>query len=130
MNSIIKTLPQLQDAIANTYIYSVIIGIVFVLILVIIANMIPWQSGPRDNSGSTRRSVFWILVVIAIISPLALNFFMHYQNISVPQFKSNYMMHMGLGALAAGTIYFVISFIIIRMQNKSTKLASIFPKKD
>ena len=130
MNNIIKTLPQLQDAIASTYIYSVIIGVVMVLLLVIIANMIPWESGACDNSGSKRRSVFWTLIVVALVVPSVLDFLMFFGKISVPQFKSSYMMHMGLAALLCAVVYGLISFIIIRMQKKNTKLASIVPKKD
>lgn len=58
MNTVIKTISQLKDAEVNAYIYSVIIAVVFILLLIIVANMISWKPGAKDNSGETRRTFF------------------------------------------------------------------------
>ena len=49
MNTVIKTISQLKDAEVNAYIYSVIIAVVFILLLIIVANMISWKPGAKDT---------------------------------------------------------------------------------
>ncbi|WP_300725957.1 hypothetical protein [uncultured Bacteroides sp.] len=130
MNTAIKTIGQLKDAEMSAYIYSIIVAVVFVLLLVIIANMISWKPGAKDNSGETRRKFFWILLALALIAPVVLNFVVFYQKITVAHFQSEFMMHMGIAGILSAVLYGVISFVIIRTQKRKTKLASIFPKKD
>lgn len=130
MNSTIKTIAQLQEAITSTYIYGVVLSILFVLLLIIVANMIQWQPGKFDKSGGKRRSAFFVLLALSLITPLAVNYFLFYSNISVAQFRSSYMMHMGIAAIATAVLYFVISFVLIKMQKRDSKLASIFPKQN
>lgn len=130
MNTAIKTISQLKDAEVNAYIYSIIIAVVFVLLLVIVANMISWKPGAKDNSGETRRTFFWVFLALSLISSVVINFFIFYKEIAVAQFKSEFMVHMGIAGFLSALVYGLISFVIIRIQKKNTKLASIFPKKD
>lgn len=130
MNTVIKTISQLKDAEVNAYIYSVIIAVVFILLLIIVANMISWKPGAKDNSGETRRTFFWLFLALSLIASVVVNFFVFYQEIAVAHFKSEFMMHMGIAGFVSAAVYGIISFIIIRTQKKNTKLASIFPKKD
>ncbi|MDE5657366.1 MAG: hypothetical protein K2I19_09885 [Muribaculaceae bacterium] len=129
-NELIKTPAQLGSAITSTYIYSLIIAVVMVLIMVIVANMIPWEPGRRDNSGSKRRVAFFVLMVLTLVAPVIVNYFMFFNKISTPAFRSDYMMHMGLAGVAAAVVYFIIGFVLVKMQSKKTKLESIFPKNN
>lgn len=129
-NELIKTPAQLGSAITSTYIYSIIIAIVLVLVMVIIANIIPWEPGRRDNSGAKRRVAFFVLMVVALAAPVIVNYFMFFNKISTPAFRSDYMMHMGIAAAVSALVYFIIGFALVKMQSKKTKLESIFPKKN
>lgn len=129
-NELIKTPAQLGSAIASTYIYSAIIAFIVVLIMVLVANMIPWEPGRRDNSGAKRRVAFFLLMVVALAAPVLVNYMMFFNKILTPAFRSDYMMHMGIAAVVSALIYFVIGFVLIKIQSKKTKLESIFPKKN
>ena len=102
MNTVIKTISQLKDAEVNAYIYSVIIAVVFILLLIIVANMISWKPGAKDNSGETRRTFFWLFLALSLIVSVVVNFFVFYQEIAVAHFKSEFMMHMGIAGFCCG----------------------------
>lgn len=129
MNDLIKTSGQLNEAIATTYIYGVILAVAFVLIMILAANMISWQPGKFDTSGSKRRVAFFVVLALALICPIIVDYFLFYGKITVANFRNTYMMHMGISAAITAVLYFLIGFILIRLQKNDTKLASIFPKK-
>ncbi|MDE6097849.1 MAG: hypothetical protein K2G24_03080, partial [Muribaculaceae bacterium] len=97
---------------------------------VIVANLIPWEPGRRDNSGAKRRVAFFVLLVVALAAPVLVNYFMFFNKIATPAFRSDYMMHMGIAGVVAAVLYFVIGFVLVKMQSRKTKLESIFPKKN
>ena len=68
----IKTAPELSQAITSTYLINVVIAIVFVLIMVLAVNLIKYQTGKKDNSGSKRRVCFFIIMVVVLIACLVL----------------------------------------------------------
>ncbi|MFI3296774.1 MAG: hypothetical protein R3Y59_03985 [bacterium] len=125
----IKTQPQLQEAILSTYLYDAIIAVVFILLLVLIISLIPWQGGKVDNSGKKRRMWFYILLVATLFTTAIFNYFGFMSNIMVGAFKSDYMLTLILGSLMASAIYFIVLFAIIKTRKNKTKLSSIFPKK-
>ncbi len=129
LSDLIKTPAQLSSAITSTYIYSIIIAVILVLVLIIVANMIPWQPGRIDNSGTKRRAAFFSILAVALAAPAIVNYFMFFNKIMTPAFRSDYMMHMGIAAVVSALVYFIISFIIIKAQTRRTKLESIFPKR-
>ena len=123
----IKTAPELSQAITSTYLINIVIAIVFVLIMVLAVNLIKYQTGKKDNSGSKRRVCFFIIMVVVLIACLVFNYF---RQISVAAFATKYTMHMVAAAIVSAVIYFGIGFMLVKMARIGTKLQSIFPKKD
>ena len=72
----IKTAPELSQAITSTYLINIVIAIVFVLIMVLAVNLIKYQTGKKDNSGSKRRVCFFIIMVVVLIACLVFNYFL------------------------------------------------------
>ncbi len=126
MVSKITTAVQLHQAEMATYMTDAIIGIAFIVLIIIIANMISWQTGAHDGSPAKRRVWFWIMAVTCLFTSLGVNYFSWLRHISKAQFVTEYIIHMIAAAVVGSLIYAGITYIICKMQKKDTKLASIF----
>ncbi|MBR1688018.1 MAG: hypothetical protein IJ710_05715 [Prevotella sp.] len=122
----IDTAVKLHQAETATYMTDAVIGIVFIVLILIVANLIAWQPGAYDQSPRKRRLWFWILGVVTLFTSLGVNYFTWMRNISKPQFISEYTIHMIAAAVVAVVLYLVVTFGICKAQKKDTKLASIF----
>ena len=122
----IKTAAELSQAITSTYLTDIIIGVVFFIIIIIVANAISWQPGRYDPSPRKRRLWFWILGAVTLLVGLGVNYFMWMRHIEKARLASDYTMHMILGAVAAVAVYGIATFIVCKLQKKDTKLASMF----
>lgn len=129
MNAPIKTAPDLANAILSTYLFDVALAVVFLALMILVANMIKWQSGKNDKSGTVRRVWFFVFCFMSFIVAFVLNWLMFSQRITVDAFANKYMTHMILGAFVAAVVYFLAGFAIVKMARVGTKLESIFPKK-
>lgn len=129
MNAPIKTAPDLANAILSTYLFDVALAVVFLALMILVANMIKWQSGKNDKSGTVRRVWFFVFCFLSFIVAFVLNWLMFSQRITVDAFANKYMTHMILGAFVAAVVYFLTGFAIVKMARVGTKLESIFPKK-
>lgn len=125
----IKTQPQLQEAILGTYLFDIVIAVVFIVALIVIANLIPWQGGKNDTSGRKRRTWYFTLMFLTLAVSLGFNYMGYFSNIGVPTFKMDYMLHMVLGAVLSAVVYGGVLYLIIIMQKTNNKLRSIFPPK-
>lgn len=122
----ITTAAQLHQAETATYMADVAIGVAFIVVILIVANIIAWQPGAHDGSPAKRRLWFWILGAATLFANLALNYWTWMRHITKAQFVSEYTIHMIASAAIGALIYFVVTFGICKMQKKDTKLASIF----
>ena len=122
----IDTAVKLHSAETATYMTDAIIGVVFIILILIVANLIAWQPGAHDQSPAKRRLWFWILGAATLVVNLGVNYTMWMRHISKAQFVSEYTTHMIVAALVGVVIYAVVTFGICKMQKKDTKLASIF----
>lgn len=126
MTTKIATVAQLHQAETATYMTDAIVGIVFIVLILIVANLIAWQPGAHDNSPAKRRLWFWILAVVSLFTSLGIDYFTWMTRIEKAQFVSEYAIHMIGAAVVGAVIYGVITFIICKIQKKDTKLASMF----
>lgn len=117
---------QLHQAELTTYMADAIIGIAFIVLILIVANLISWQPGAHDNSPAKRKTWFWILGVTSLFTSLGVDYFFWMKRIEKAQFISEYIMHMIGAAILGVVIYGVITFLICKNQKKDTKLASMF----
>lgn len=126
MTTKITKVVQLHQAEWATYMADAIVGIAFLILILIVANLIAWQPGAHDNSPATRRRWFVILGVACLFTSIGINYFAWMTRIGKAQFVSEYTIHMILGAIVSVLVYGVLTFIICKIQKKDTKLASMF----
>ena len=128
--NLIKTLPALKQAILNTYLYDSVLAIVMVLVMLLIAVMIKFQPGRNDNSGSKRRTVFFIFLALTLVGTLLFDYFIFMKKVAVPAFMGKYMTNMVVASIVSTVVYFLVGFIIVKLAPIGSKLNSIFPKKE
>ena len=126
----IKTAPELSQAITSTYLYDIVIAVVFVALMILVAHLVQWQPGKNERSGSTRRVWFFILMIINLFACLVFDFLAWHNNITVPAFASKYTLAMIIASIVATVFYFGLGFLLVKIARIGTKLQSIFPKKD
>lgn len=122
----IKTVKELDAAILSNYLMAAGVAAVAVILLVLIANMVPWQTGKTDTSGTTRRVFWYILAAAAFLVQGALSWVMFYSDITKKALQSGFFSHIFISAGAACVLYIIVTLIIIKSQKTRSKLASIF----
>lgn len=122
----INTKAALSAALTSNYIMAACVAVVAILLLILIANMIPWQTGSRDTSGSTRRVFWWILAAATLLIQATLAYVMFYTDITKKALANDFFLHIFLSAGLACLLYVVVTLIIIKTQSTRSKLASIF----
>ena len=125
----IGKVPELRSAMTASYLADAILALIFVLLLIIVANAIMYDRGRVDNSWKRRRIAFFAIGFATLLCSVALNYFLYFSKIIVPAFRTKYLTTLLLAAFVATLIYFVVSFVIIKISPKDSKLASIFPPK-
>lgn len=126
MTTKITTMAQLHQAETATYMTDAIVGIAFIVLILIIANLIAWQPGAHDGSPAKRRMWFWILAVAALFTSLGIDYYTWMTRIEKAQFVSEYTIHMIAAAVIGVVVYGLVTFVICKLQKKDTKLASMF----
>ena len=127
-----KSIGNVQDlkaATTATYLADIVIALICFVILVIVANIIAFERGRIDNSWKKRRLAFYILGFITLIGSLVATYFLYFTKIKVAAFQTKYTTAMLIAAFVGALVYFVVSFIVIKISPKDSKLASIFPRK-
>lgn len=122
----ITTAAQLHQAETATYMADAIIGVLFIFLILIVIQMIPWQPGSNDPSPRKRRLWFWILGAVTLVVNLGVNYYNWMRHITKAQFVSEYTIHMIIAAIVGVIIYLVITFAICKLQKAENKLASVF----
>lgn len=126
MNTVIRTLPQVQQAQADAWVYGLIVAGVALAIAIAIAFMINWRSDRRDFI--TRRIWF---VVIGLVS--SAGYWLYNAQTIVPQIQNPgfrnmfeatnlYVLFTGIGVYAAAGIFLMLCF-------RTSKFGSILGKK-
>lgn len=122
----ISSAAQLHQAELATYMTDAVVGVAFIILILIVANMISWQPGARDNSPAKRKRWFWILGAAALFTNLGIDYFTWLMRIGKAQFVSEYIVHMIAASVLGVVVYGVVTFVICKLQKKDTKLASMF----
>lgn len=122
----ITTAAQLHQAETVTYLTDAVIGVAFIVLILIVANIIAWQPGAHDNSPAKRRRWFWILGVVCLFVNLGVDYFSWMRHITKVQFSNEYLIHMIVASVISVVLYGIVTFVICKLQKKDTKLASMF----
>lgn len=131
MFHLIKSGPELSQAISSTYLFDIAIAIVLICIMLIVVNLISWKGvNSKDVSGAQRRVWFFVFMVVTLVGSLAFNYFAWMKHIAVPAFVSKYTVAMIVASFAAMAVYFGVAFLVVKIARIGSKTQSIFPKRD
>lgn len=126
MNTIIRTLPQVQQAQADAWVYGLIVTGVALLIAVVISYLINWRSDRRDFL--TRRICF---IVIGLVLPLS--YWLYNMQVIVPKIQNvgfqNMFKETNLYVLLASIGIYTVFGIVLMLCFRNSKLGSILGKK-
>ena len=124
--NIIKTLPQLQQAQADAWVYGLIVAGIALLLGVLIAYLIPWQS---DRRCYIKRRILFIIVGLV----LPVGYWIYNVQAVVPTiknagFKTMFEQTNLYVLLAAIAAYFIVG-ILLMFVFRHSKLGSILGKE-
>jgi hypothetical protein len=126
MNTIIKTLPQLQQTQADTWVYGLIVAGVALLLAIIIAQLIPWRSNRQDYM--SRRICF---IVIGLVMPVS--YWLYNMQSVVPRIQNPGFQDMfkgtNLNVLIVSIVLYTIVGVALMFVFRNSKFGSILGKK-
>lgn len=122
------TLRTLGGLITNTYILAIIIAIVFVGISILIANMIAYEGGKNPRDSVKRRTLFFILGVIAAIAFFSWNYLYISSKIKGVPAQSKFMIHNGVSTGIVLVAFILIGLLLSKLLKKG-KYGTIFPSR-
>lgn len=126
MNTVIRTLPQVQQAQVDAWVYGLIVAGVALAIAIGIAFLINWRSDRRDFI--TRRIFF---IVIGLVAPAG--YWLYNAQIVVPQIQNPGFRNMfeatNLYVLLTGIAVYAVAGILLMLCFRTSKFGSILGKK-
>lgn len=126
MNTVIRTLPQLQQAQADAWVYGLIVTGIALALAVIIAFLINWRSDRKDYM--TRRICF---IVIGLVLPLS--YWLYNMQAIVPKISNvgfqNMFKQTNLYVLITSIVSYAVIGLLLMLVFRNSKLGSILGKK-
>lgn len=126
MNTVIRTLQQVQQAQADAWVYGLIVAGVALALAIAIAFMINWRSDRKDFI--TRRIWFIVIGLVAPASYWLYNAQAIASKIQNPGFK-NMFEETNLYVLLASIGVYAIIGVVLMLCFRTSKLGSILGKK-
>lgn len=126
MNTVIRTLQQVQQAQADAWVYGLIVTGVALALAIAIAFMINWRSDRKDFI--TRRIWFIVIGLVATASYWLYNVQAIAPKIQNPGFK-NMFEETNLYVLLASIGVYAIVGVVLMLWFRTSKLGSILGKK-
>lgn len=127
MNTVIRTIQQVQQAQADAWIYGFIVTGIALLLAIIISAVINWRSDRRDFI--TRRIWF---IIIGLVLPLS--YWVYNMQVIVPRIQNAGFQNMFKATnlyilLSAIGIYAIVGIATLFLAKKGSKWRSVLPKK-
>ena len=127
MNTVIRTIQQLQQAQADAWIYGFIVTGIALLLAIVISAVINWRSDRRDFI--TRRIWF---IIIGLVLPLS--YWVYNMQVIVPRILNAGFQNMFKATnlyilLSAIGIYAIVGIATMFIAKKGSKWRSVLPKK-
>lgn len=127
MNTVIRTIQQLQQAQADAWIYGFIVTGIALLLAIVISAVINWRSDRRDFI--TRRIWF---IIIGLVLPLS--YWVYNMQVIVPRIQNAGFQNMFKATnlyilLSAIGIYAIVGIATMFIAKKGSKWRSVLPKK-
>ena len=115
----------MNTTVASAYMIGGIILVVFLLLAVLVANGISFETGLTPNAKKKRRTRSWALAVLCPIAVMAVSYFAVYTGIRVPSRQTAYITAMGISSAAAFGRDVAIGYVLSKMSPHG-KLSSWF----
>ena len=127
MNTVIRTIQQVQQAQADAWIYGFIVTGIALLLAIIISAVINWRSDRRDFI--TCRIWF---IIIGLVLPLS--YWVYNMQVIVPRIQNAGFQNMFKATnlyilLSAIGIYAIVGIATMFLAKKGSKWRSVLPKK-
>ena len=127
MNTVIRTIQQLQQAQADAWIYGFIVTGIALLLAIVISAVINWRSDRRDFI--TRRIWF---IIIGLVLPVS--YWVYNMQVIVPRIQNAGFQNMFKATnlyilLSAIGIYAIVGIATMFIAKKGSKWRSVLPKK-
>lgn len=126
MNTVIRTLPQVQQVQADAWVYGAIVVVIALALVILIASLINWRSDRKDYI--TRRIWF---VVIGVVAPLG--YWVYNMQVVVPKIQNvgfqNMFKETNLYVLLASIVCYAVVGVFLMFCFRNSKLGSILGKK-
>lgn len=106
-----------QVSVTSVYMWALVVMVVFFLLAVLIANMIPFK---HNDPGTTKRRVwFWILFAATLIVSFVITWVVVAGGIQVPTIKANFEMHACIASGSVALLYVVLGFLMSKIFSSS-----------
>ena len=127
MNTVIRTIQQVQQAQADAWIYGFIVTGIALLLAIIISAVINWRS---DRSDFITRRIWFI--IIGLVLPLS--YWVYNMQVIVPRIQNAGFQNMFKATnlyilLSAIGIYAIVGIATMFIAKKGSKWRSVLPKK-
>lgn len=101
--------------VVSAYMIGFVTLAVFVLLAVVIANSISFETGVNPKDKQKRRVWFWLLAVLCPVVVMTVAYFAAYTSIRVPSRQTAYVTAMCVSSAASFVLYVVVGFVLSRM---------------
>ncbi|MBD5340285.1 MAG: hypothetical protein HDR94_01785 [Bacteroides sp.] len=105
-----------QHSMSEAYMWAFIIMVIFFVVAVIVANLIPYK--PKNPGTTPRRICFWTLGVATGVVAFVVNSIIA-QGILVPNIKSDFLMHSAIASALFVIIYILLGFSVSKIFSSS-----------
>ena len=123
----VRTPRDLQALNARTYVLCALIGVAFLLLAVVIAQLIKYEGGSRPRDPKQRRVAFWGLFVTSGATAFCYNTFVVANTVAI-NLKAKFMSTTVVSMFVTLVVYLLLGFILSKVVSTG-KLATWFPAK-
>lgn len=114
--------------ITETYIVAIIFIVIFIAIIMIIANVIKYEGGTNPKDPGKRRMWFWVMAIIAPITFFLYNYLMVMPDVRTGPAMNKFFIHVPIASAVVLVVYVITGFVLAKMMSRG-KIGNWFPSK-
>ena len=122
-------LATLDGLITNTYIFAVVLSIIFIGISFGVASAIAYEGGKEPRDPALRRTWFFVLMAVLVVFYFLWNFLYVNSLVKGAPAQDSFLLHAGISTAVALVVYFALGFLLSKIFSKG-KYGTIFPSKN
>ncbi len=122
----VYTLRTIDGLISNTYVFAIVIAVIFVAISILISNIIAYEGGKNPRDAIKRRIWFFVIAAVNTIVFFIWNYFFIATKIKGAPAVSKFMTHTFICTGITLLAFIVMGFVLSKLMKKG-KYGTIFP---